>query len=86
MSQIAEQNGYETIDEADDFDVGDDIDPTSPWELEYEPTLDREVTKQERQLLAQSRQEFDVQLKKQKETKRHKKDDAEKPKSTGHNT
>lgn len=30
--------GVETFDEANDFDVGDDYDPTSPWEQFYEPT------------------------------------------------
>lgn len=30
--------GVETFDEANDFDVGDDYDPTSPWEQYYEPT------------------------------------------------
>jgi len=30
--------GAETFDEANDFDVGDDYDPSSPWEQYYEPT------------------------------------------------
>jgi len=30
--------GAETFDEANDFDVGDDFDPSSPWEQYYEPT------------------------------------------------
>jgi len=30
--------GAETFDEANDFDVGDDYDPKSPWEKYYEPT------------------------------------------------
>lgn len=30
--------GAETFDEANDFEVGDDYDPSSPWEQYYEPT------------------------------------------------
>jgi len=33
-----EKAGVETFDEANDFDVGDDYDPSSPWEQYYEPT------------------------------------------------
>nr|QJB19852.1 MAG: hypothetical protein [Microvirus sp.] len=33
-----EKAGAETFDEANDFDIGDDYDPTSPWEQYYEPT------------------------------------------------
>lgn len=33
-----EKAGAETFDEANDFDVGDDYDPSSPWEQYYEPT------------------------------------------------
>lgn len=33
----AEINGMETPEEADDFEVGDDFDPSSPWELDFEP-------------------------------------------------
>lgn len=32
----AEQAGMETFEEADDFDVGDDLDPTSPFEEVFE--------------------------------------------------
>lgn len=28
----------ETEEEANDFDIGDDFDPTSPWEIGFEPT------------------------------------------------
>lgn len=33
----AETAGYETFDEADDFDIGDDFDPRSPYEEIFEP-------------------------------------------------
>lgn len=29
--------GHETFEEADDFDVGDDYDPSSPFEIEFDP-------------------------------------------------
>lgn len=32
-----ESAGAETFEEADDFDVGDDYDPHSPWENEFDP-------------------------------------------------
>lgn len=33
----AEQMGHETFEEADDFDIGDDYDPESPYEEDFEP-------------------------------------------------
>lgn len=33
------QQGVETFEEADDFDVGDDYDPTSPWEIRPDQEL-----------------------------------------------
>lgn len=30
-------SGQETFEEADDFDVDDDVDPTSPWEEYFDP-------------------------------------------------
>lgn len=37
LSEAAEAQGVETFEEADDFDIEDDpIDPTTPWELNYE--------------------------------------------------
>lgn len=32
-----EKEGYETPEEADDFDIPDDVDPTSPWEHNFDP-------------------------------------------------
>lgn len=32
-----ETHGIETFDEADDFEVGDDLDPSSPWEESFDP-------------------------------------------------
>jgi len=39
ISRDAQQNGNETFEEADDFVIGDDYDPRSPWEL----SIDQEV-------------------------------------------
>lgn len=40
MSLIAQDRGHETIEEADDFNIGDDYDPTSPWEEQFDPSGD----------------------------------------------
>lgn len=37
LKQEAEAAGLETFEEADDFEVGDDYDPTSPYEEIFEP-------------------------------------------------
>lgn len=36
MSRLAQQNGYETYEEADDFDVDDDPEMKSPYQLDDE--------------------------------------------------
>lgn len=46
VSQEAADQGFETFEDADDFDVGDDFDPTSPYEMEFDPILGREVSPQ----------------------------------------
>lgn len=38
LQRELDKAGAETFDEANDFDVGDDLDPSSPWEQYYEPT------------------------------------------------
>ena len=42
ISREAEQNGNETFQEADDFEIGDDYDPRSPWELSIDQELHTE--------------------------------------------
>jgi len=37
LAQEARERGMETFDESDDFDIGDDIDPTSPYEEHFDP-------------------------------------------------
>lgn len=36
LRREAEESGFETFEEADDFDVGDDYDPRSPYEEHFE--------------------------------------------------
>lgn len=36
LSRRAAAQGEETFEEADDFDVDDDFDPRSPWELNFD--------------------------------------------------
>lgn len=58
-----EQSGFETIDEAEDFEVGDDYVPDSPHELVYDDDLGKEISKQEKRQLDQDRARFDVYVK-----------------------
>lgn len=39
LSDRAQMQGFETFDEADDFEVGDDYDPKSPHELDEQAEL-----------------------------------------------
>ena len=43
----AEAAGMDTFEEADDFDVGDDYDPRSPWEEQFYGEFDVPLTAQE---------------------------------------
>lgn len=62
MSQAAANGGLETWEEADDFDVGDDYDPSSPHELVFDPELGKEITKDQQRYVAQSRKKFDEEV------------------------
>lgn len=42
LSAQSADKGQETFEEADDFDVGDDYDPSSPWELTADQEYFRE--------------------------------------------
>lgn len=37
LSRQAEAQGFETFEESDDFDIGDDFDPHTPYEADFEP-------------------------------------------------
>lgn len=45
FQQEMERQGFETFEEADDFDIEDDpVDPSTPFEPFFDPALGREVT------------------------------------------
>lgn len=39
MSEYARSQGEETFEEADDFEVGDDYDPRSPYEMDFDQEM-----------------------------------------------
>lgn len=47
--QLAEQ-GVETFEEADDFEIGDDYDPSSPWENDFDPPIAEVLAEAQRSL------------------------------------
>lgn len=63
LSLKAQENGYETFQEADDFNVDDDFDPQSPWEMVFDPGLKRDITRAEHQELNRFRSELDAKPK-----------------------
>lgn len=79
FSQYAEDKGYETFDEAEDFDVDDEYDPSSPWEREFDPALGREVSRQEKKYLNDHRKKFDKEYRSWKRNNRQKKQDKKDP-------
>lgn len=72
VSMWAAARGAETFEEADDFDVDDDVDPTSPWELEFDPHTGKEYSKEEKAFLDKKRQEFEYFVAESKKRSRHK--------------
>lgn len=38
LSRQAEAQGFESFEESDDFEVGDDYDPKTPYEADFEPS------------------------------------------------
>lgn len=49
MSRRAEEEGFETFEDSEDFDVDEDFDPRTPFEEVFDPLLGRGVTPQEMQ-------------------------------------
>lgn len=45
LRRAAEDAGAETFEEADDFDVGDDVDPTAPYEEQFDPPVPPDAPK-----------------------------------------
>lgn len=59
--RIAAANaGMETLEEADDFDVGDDYEPHSPWENDFDPPIS-ELTKAGREIQRERQQQEKTQ-------------------------
>lgn len=46
LRQHADREGMDTFEEADDLDIGDDYDPRSPWEEQFEGEFDLPLTNQ----------------------------------------
>lgn len=62
VSRRAAEAGYETFEEADDFDVGEEDQFESPYEVEFDPLTGKEVYKQERRIMDEAGREFDAML------------------------
>lgn len=59
FQQALAEAGDETFEDADDFDVGDDFDPTTPYETFFDPVLGKEITPMEfRQREAHYKEQF----------------------------
>lgn len=43
LAEAATRAGLETFEESEDFDVGDDFDPYTPYEMDWDPVLGRQV-------------------------------------------
>lgn len=62
LSSYARSQGMESFEEAEDFDVDDDFDPRTPYELEFDPAVGKEITRGEKQHLDRARGEFDQEV------------------------
>lgn len=61
LRQEAESAGMESFEDADDFDVEDDYDPTTPYEEEYDPIdrdAERRLTRYEHEAKVRERLQF----------------------------
>lgn len=47
LSQQAAEAGHESFEESEDFDVDDDFDPQTPYEVFFDPALNREISPDE---------------------------------------
>jgi len=47
ISRQAQLQGFETFEEAEDFDVGDDFEPGAPYETYFDPVLNRDISPHE---------------------------------------
>lgn len=44
LSRQAQEQGFETFEESEDFDIGDEIDMSTPYETFFDPVLGKEIT------------------------------------------
>lgn len=44
ISAHAEMHGAESFEEADDFDIEEDFDPTTPYETQFDPVIGKDIT------------------------------------------
>jgi len=70
LSQQAASQGLETFEEADDFDVQDDFDPKSPWELEFDPVTQKEMLPSELAMLNNERKKAAMDISRFKRKKK----------------
>lgn len=70
FAQAIAARGFETAEEADDFDVGDDYDPSSPHELHWDPDVQAEVPRDVKVHLDRARSTFDDAVKKSRSKKK----------------
>lgn len=47
LSRMAEEQGMESFEEAEDFDVDEDEDPSTPYETFFDPVLGKDLSPQE---------------------------------------
>lgn len=47
ISRQAAEQGFETFEESEDFDVDDEFDPSTPYETFFDPVLGRDISPQE---------------------------------------
>lgn len=60
-SAIAANDGYESFEDSEDFNVDDEPDtvPDAPWETIFDPFVGREITRQEATFLDNERRSFE---------------------------
>lgn len=54
LAQALAEQGVETFEEADDFEIGDDYEPDAPWENEFDPPITEVLAEAQRALDARN--------------------------------
>lgn len=68
-NRLALQQGAESFEEADDFEV-DEFDPQTPYEMVFDPLVGKEVTRPEADFNRRNAAEFDAAVRDSKKKKR----------------